>query len=363
MKILIVINSLRYGGAEKQVVFDANNLQKRGHKVAIAFYYEGELSKILNANVNCYKINSKSSILSCFQMTSHFLFHKYDIIHCHMFWGAKVAAISGKLTGHKVVLNEHGLGLWRKWYHILMLKFLSLFIDKIVNSCETSKRIRLERENLKKEKLVTIYNSVELYSDNHKANLPTGTSIKRVFTVGFIGRFNEVKRLNLFLNVAERLKGKLPDFKIVLVGDGEEREKIEEEIKRRNLTEYFNLPGYVLDAGECYRNFDVFVLLSRIEGFSVALLEAEASGIPAIAFDVGGNSEIIKNNITGFLLPDLDIDILVEKIIYLYENPQKRKEMGNEARNYIESNFSNDLRIKKLEKLYQDIIKKNSGKN
>jgi glycosyltransferase involved in cell wall biosynthesis len=107
----------------------------------------------------------------------------------------------------------------------------------------------------------------------------------------------------------------------------------------------------------------VFVLPSRIEGFSVALLEAEASGIPAIAFDVGGNAEIIKNNITGFLLPDLNIDILVEKIIYLYENPQKRKEMGNEARNYIKSNFSNELRIKKLEKLYQGIIKKNSDKN
>jgi glycosyltransferase involved in cell wall biosynthesis len=358
MKILIVINSLLPGGAEKQAVLDANYMQKKGHRVTLAFANEGKLHEILNRSVTCYKINSNNIIPSFLQMFFHFLSHKYDIIHSHMFWGAKVSVIPGKLTGHKVVMNEHGLGLWRRWYHILTLKFLSLFADKIVNSCETSKRIRLKRENLKKEKLITVYNSVEMVSKITKADSSVDISTPKAFTIGFVGRFNEVKRLGLFPDLAERLKKTFTDFKIVLIGDGEEKERIEDEIKRRNLTRCFELPGFVLQPEKYYRTFDVFMLLSRIEGFSVALIEAEASGIPAIAFDVGGNSEIIKDRVTGFLVPDLNLETLVERIHYLYAHPQKRKEMGKAALEYVKANFSIENRVKKLDELYREILKK-----
>jgi glycosyltransferase involved in cell wall biosynthesis len=362
MRILIIISSLEHGGAEKQAVLDANFLLKNGNEVTIAFRHEGDLFKLLDKNVKTYKFMSISSMLSSLELFWHLIFNKYSVIHTHMFWAAKVAAISGKLTGHKVIFNEHGMGLWRKWYHIKIVRFISRYAEKIIVSCDASRKIRLERENLEKNKLITIYNSFELDMINRDSESPVFEPGKK-FIIGFVGRFHKVKRLEIFLELAERLLNRINEFRIILVGDGEERKKIEEEVRKKNLSEYFYLPGFDLDPTKYYSIFDVFVLPSRIEGFSVALLEAEASGIPAIAFDVGGNAEIIKNNITGFLLPDLNIDILVEKIIYLYENPQKRKEMGNEARNYIKSNFSNELRIKKLEKLYQGIIKKNSDKN
>lgn len=111
MKFLIIINSLKYSGAEKQVVADANPLSQNGYKITIAYNQFGDLGKLLNDKIIQYRIKRKNEILASFQLFIHLLFNKYDIIHSHMFWAEKVSSLSGKLTGHKVIFNEHGLVL------------------------------------------------------------------------------------------------------------------------------------------------------------------------------------------------------------------------------------------------------------
>lgn len=356
MKILIVINSLKFGGAEKQAIVDANSLSKRGHQVKIAFNREGDLNQLLGKNVTRYRLKSHSTFLSALQLFLHLLFNRYDIIHSHMFWAGKAAAFPGKLLGSRIVFNEHGLGIWRKWYHILIIRLIAHFTDKIVNSCDAAKKIRLERENIREDKLVTIYNSFELHTQEDNGDFPGFMKNKKEFILGFVGRFNAVKRLEIFLELAAILKKKIPAFKIVLIGDGERKEKYETEIEKRNLKENFYLPGYVLNPGGYYQAFDIFLLPSKREAFSVALLEAGASGTPAIAFDVGGNSEIIKDAVTGYIIPDKNIDLLVERIFFLYQNPGKKREMGEAAKNFINNNFSVERRLEKLEKLYRELV-------
>jgi len=356
MKILIIINSLKPGGAEKQAVVDANALLQRGHQVTVAFHQYGEFNSLLDKDIKQYRIKKKNEILASFQLFCHLLFNKYDIIHSHMFWAEKVSTLPGKLTGHKLIFNEHGLGLWRKWYHILVMKFISIFADKIINSCDATKNIRLKREKINKYKLITVYNSFELKTNKKDIGpLNQFSEDEKEFIIGFVGRFNYVKRLEFFLQIAEILKDKIAKFKIVMVGDGEESKKIKEEILKRNLKNYFYIPGFVLNTAWYYNIFDIFVLPSIREAFSVSLLESGASGITTIAFDVGGNSEIIKDGITGFIIPDGDIDLLVKRIVYLYENPDKREMIGQSAKEYISSNFSIDKRVINLEKLYKEI--------
>ncbi|UCD05540.1 MAG: glycosyltransferase, partial [candidate division WOR-3 bacterium] len=294
-------------------------------------------------------------IIASLLLLKHLLANSYDVIHSHMFWAERISIIPGKLTGHRVVFNEHGLGLWRKWYHVRIMRMISRLADKVITSCEENYRVRMKREKLDPEKMVVIYNSFEEDRDIKFSSLSLRDVRDGKFVIGYAGRFNTVKRLGLFLDIAERLKYRIKDFKIILLGDGDLRYGLEREISRRGLEEFFEMPGFVLDIDPYYRIFDVFVLPSRVEGFSLALLEAAAAGIPLIAFDVGGNSEIITNGISGYTIADNDVDGLAEKIVYLQANDKYRREMGMAAQRLIREKFSGPKRADHLQRLYRSL--------
>jgi len=355
MKILIVINTLRYGGAEKQAVADANHLVGVGHRVTVGCHTTGDLAQRLSPMVRLYRIGSRNVIVASLLLLKHLLANRYDVIHSHMFWAERVSIVPGKLTGHRVVFNEHGLGLWRKWYHVMIMHLMSMLADRVITSCEENYRVRMEREKLSPGKMVVIYNSFNEERDIKFSRLSLRDIRDGKFVIGYAGRFNTVKRLELFLDIAERLKYRIKDFKIILVGDGDLRQGLEKEISRRGLEEFFHMPGFVLDVDAYYRIFDVFVLPSRVEGFSLALLEAAAAGIPLIAFDVGGNSEIITNGISGYTIADNDVDGLAEKIVYLHTNEKYRREMGIAAHRLIRERFSVLKRVDHLQRLYRSL--------
>jgi len=352
MRILIIINTLRYGGAEKQSVIDANSLARAGHRVTIGFHEKGDLVKWLSPDVRQLNIGCKNLICAAVLLFHHLLLNRYDVIHSHMFWAERVSILPGKLTGHRVVFNEHGLGLWRRWYHILTMRFISMLADRVITSCRENYRIRAEREKLNPRKIVVIYNSVEEYEKTVTASILAPEAHAGKFVIGYIGRFSAVKRLEIFLDIAERLKGKIDNFKIVLVGDGEVRGRLQQEIVDRKLENFFHMPGFAFVVSPYYETFDVFVLPSRVEGFSVALLEAGAAGVPSIAFDVGGNSEIILDGISGYIIPNNDLGELLSKIIYLYEHHDIGKNIGEAARRLIRKKFSTACRLDSLQKLY-----------
>jgi glycosyltransferase involved in cell wall biosynthesis len=356
MKILIVIYSLRHGGAERQAVMDANSLADFGYRVTLAYHKTGALVNLVSEKVKHYKIKYSNIALASLQLFFYLLFNRYDIIHAHMFWAEKISALTGKITGHRVIFNEHGLGLWRKWFHILIMQFISIFADKIVTSCDTNRTIRITREKLNSKKVITIYNSYNMGDDNELPEINLNVLRKsKQFTIGFVGRFHEVKRLHVFLDLAERLKNMIPELQMMLIGDGVEMETLKQEMTQRNLEKYFNLPGFVLNTEKYYRRFNIFILPSKVEGFSVALLEAGAFMVPAIAFDIGGNTEIIQDGITGYTIPDNDMNSLIKKAVYLYKHKKKRIEMGMAARKRVENRFSIAKRLDRLVEIYENL--------
>ena len=350
---MILIKSMLHGGAERQAVVDACALHKRGHKVTIAYHKEGPLSALLDKGIELYRIKYKNIFAASCRLTWKLMRDKYDTVFAHMFWAEKAAAVPAALTGHKLILVEHGLGLWRKWYHILVMKFAAALAHRVLCVCEATRGVRLQREKLRPGKLQVIYNSFQIAGEPGIEIVPD--QARDYFTIGFVGRFAEIKRIGTFVEIAKRLKKRIKAFKIILVGDGEENERIKEEIKRNALDEYFLLTGFALSPSRYYRSFDIFVLPSKREAFPIVLLEAGAWGIPCLAFDVGGNSEIIRDGKTGFILPDYYIGQMVERIMMLYEKPAKRKEMGIAAEKFVKERFSIEKRLLSLEKLIKEI--------
>ena len=352
MKILIVINSLTAGGAERQVVQDANLLIEAGHEVTVAYGKDDKLIPQLNKKVTVICIGKSSEIKAIRTLTAHLRKHRYDIILSHLFWANKVAAASARLTGHKNVVFEHGLGLWRKWYHLTLVRLVAGSSKYVVTSSMNNQKIKIEREGISPKKMRILPNSFIPIDQKAFQNRKSSD----VFTIGFAGRFNAVKQLNVLVDMAEIIKEKSTQFKFVLLGDGDTRKDLEAKIAEKELQPFFELTGYVENPQNLLVNFDAFVLPSKREDFSLALLEASSAGLPCVAFDVGGNGEIILNEKTGFVIKPYEIHTFAEKLIWLLEHKEERKKMSEAAKNWVNNEFNNAKRLERLTGLINETI-------
>jgi len=270
-----------------------------------------------------------------------------------MFWAEKVSAIPAFLTRHSLLFNEHGLGKWRKWYHSFVMRFISCFADKVGCSCQVNCDFRIFKKEVPKKKLMTLYNSF-----SYKIAPQLITNKVNTKTIGFVGRFHEVKQLHHFIELAELLiNSSVTDFSICLVGDGETKEKMESLVKAKNLIKYFNFAGFQSDTSKFFQEISIFVLPSRIESFSVALIEAQAYGIPSVVYDVGGNKEIVIDGATGYLVDLNNIEKIFTRVKLLLLNDQIWRDMSARASQNAHNNFSNEKRLQNLKNIYNLIRK------
>ena len=142
---------------------------------------------------------------------------------------------------------------------------------------------------------------------------------------------------------------------LLIIGDGPERENLEEFASELGLASHVIFTGFREDAAMFYKITDIFLLTSFSEGTAMTLLEAMASGLPCIATDVGGNPEIVMNGETGFIIPSRDEKILAEKIRELLGNDLMRKRMGKAGRKRFEENFTAAGMTSSYEAIYEGI--------
>ena len=353
MKLLIIIDSLNFGGAEKQAVTDANLLQNNGFEVSFLYSIDGLLKSSLHKDIKTFKLKTNNQLLAPFYLYSYLVSNKFDIIHSHMFWAEKVSSIPAFLTNHPLVFNEHGLGKWRKWYHSIIMRLVSVFANKVACSCNLNCEVRIEKGEVPKRKLITLYNSFESTIDPELVKNKKNNKI-----IGFVGRFHDVKQLDHFIKIAELLTlASITDFKILLVGDGEIRRELESQVLHKNLSSYFIFAGFQSDTSEYFKQISLFILPSRIEALSVALIEAQAYGIPSLAYDVGGNKEIIISGETGFIIEKNNVEELFEKICLLFENDILWTKFSKNAFQNAHAKFSNQNRLRNLTDIYNQIKK------
>lgn len=353
MKLLFVINSLHVGGAERQVVTDANLLASEGVDITVACYDKGELARQLNPAIHVILLPGKNEFKSGFELFKIIRSENFDFIFAHMFWALKVIAIPAFLTGHKVVFFEHGLGLWRKFYHLFLISLNELFVKKIVVVSNKKKKVKLEREKSSRKKIQVIPNS---FMPPHHSSVNHLVHEDGIFKIIFMGRFNAVKQLHLLPLVAGKLcEMGARDFRFVLCGSGQEEAKIQQIVNEQRVNAYFDFPGYVQEPYSLLTEGNVFILPSRIEDFSVALLEAASAYLPLMAFDVGGNSEIIQDGWNGYLVTPFNIDDFARKLYHLMQNPQLRLEMGHNAHQFVVNHFTEKHRLTHLKNLIKSL--------
>lgn len=278
-----------------------------------------------------------------------------ELVLSHMFWANKVATAACFLTRRKNIVFEHGLGLWRKWYHRFLVKMIAKQAHMVVTCSEASRKIRIAREKVPQKKVIVLHNSFHAPSDSLTNMIDLNNPPKKDFTIGYAGRFNKVKQLPLLLDVALKLKKNISDFRFILIGDGEEKPFIEKMVEEKDLADHFCFTGYVANPLSYMIKMDCFVLPSKREDLSLALIEASYCGLPCIAFDVGGNREIISDGVTGWIVAPFSVNAMVDKVLWLKNNQEKTEKMREMAKQRVGVLFSQKTRIEKMISLFKDI--------
>jgi len=178
---------------------------------------------------------------------------------------------------------------------------------------------------------------------------------KKDLVVFFIGRLSEEKNPDIFVNVAKFFSGEkeYENIRFFIVGDGPMKQQIEKSIKQLKNTEYL---GYRSDIAQLLSASDVFVLPSSIEGFPLSILEAMAVGSVCIASDVGAVSDVIENNVEGFVVKSGSEEETIKAIKILQAEPSKLLSMQKKSRKTVVEKYSNKILGKNYKKLYKDVI-------
>ena len=171
-----------------------------------------------------------------------------------------------------------------------------------------------------------------------------------------MGRLTEQKGFDLLIPIWKIVSESYPDWRLVIVGEGEQKAMLEEEIRIRNLRERVEIRPFTRSIVPVYLESSVYVMPSRYEGFPMVLIEAMACGLPVVSFTCpSGPTEIIREGKNGFLVPVGDYDLFARRICQLIEDIRLREQMSKEA--ILDSGrFTEDQIMKKWDHLFKTLI-------
>jgi glycosyltransferase involved in cell wall biosynthesis len=175
----------------------------------------------------------------------------------------------------------------------------------------------------------------------------------------FVGRLAEAKGLPILLESLTLLKQSHADIILTIVGDGPDRQKLEQLTVQLGLTQNVNFVGYKSQAEvrNYFQQTDIFVMSSFAEGIPVVLMEAMAAGVPVIATQIAGISELVENGVNGYLVPPGEPNILAERIEKLLSNHLLRAIFGTAGRAKVETDFNIHYEVARLHRLMTSALK------
>lgn len=367
-KVVHFIDSDDPGGAETLVIEICRNLASRmeveiyhfGNKWIEKTCEELNISHKIAPGLFFYKRIATIPLFSL--VFSLFLLkNRVDILHSHLFGAITGAAIAARLCSIPHIGTLHDIyTIVENPLKIRLLQLALLLGTKLVVVSEGMK---------------TFYESTTIFKDGSFTVIRNGTALEKFSPkvpgvtqhadLGFlsnrrviicVGRLVEIKGHDILIEAMNELSPATRPV-LLLVGDGPCREKLSTMIAQKGLQENVYLLGHREDVASLLKLSDFFILSSYSEGLSCSIIEAMAAGLPVIATDVGSNSELVQDNITGFLVRPGSPEHLAEKMKILLADRKMIDRFGEAALKRAQQEFSMDRMVKEYATLYDRLGK------
>ncbi|EGT4253146.1 glycosyltransferase [Citrobacter amalonaticus] len=364
MKIIFVITGLGLGGAEKQLCLLADRFAEAKHQVSIVALTGERIVNPDDKNIEIYHLNMTKSpigfLLGIFKLRNIFSKIKPDIVHSHMFH-ANIMTRLTKILGnysHKLICTAHSKYEGGK-LRMFSYRLTDCLSDINTNVSKEALDEYIDNKYFSASKSFVVYNGVDTKKFNF--SVENRTYIREKLSIGeheklvlSVGRLNPAKDYPNLLSAFMLL----PEcYKLVIIGEGEVRPRIEKIINDHGLGTRVQLLGSINNVHDYYSACDLFVLSSAWEGFSLVVIEAMSCQRIAVCTDAGGVKEAFTNR--DYIVPTSNARALASKIIEvdMLTEDQKNEIQSANRRNVV-NNFSITATVNHWLTIYRKLIMK-----
>jgi glycosyltransferase involved in cell wall biosynthesis len=355
-----VITWLPVGGIERKILAVLPRLDRRKFRVRLVCLRErGPLADALEemgVPVDLCPLRSRLSPSGLRNLARLMRRHGIDVVHAHMYRSNVPATIAARLARVPVVIAQvHNVNTWETRRQRWVDRFLCRWRTVAIAVSERVRQDVIRNLGMRPERVVVIRNGVHtaLFADRSKRG-----AVRRALglepddlAIIYHGRLTPHKNPQALLKIAREAGSQRSGVVVLVAGDGPLREDLEVEAKRQALMDRIVFLGRRDDIPELLQAADIAVLPSLKEGFSNALIEAMAAGLPVIATDVGGNAEAIEHGRSGLIVPPRDERALLGAVLQLVDDPMARETIGRRAAERARD-FSLDKMVEEVESLY-----------
>lgn len=285
-----------------------------------------------------------------------------DIIHAHLQKAFIASLLATYLCSSQLVLHEHG-PIFRTGAGCVYRRFLWLLGTRaaaIIANSEAAKSA-LQRTLRKADIPIAVvpnFIDMEQFDPDRYERASVRKSLgldNDQFVVGFVGRLDRAKGADLLVEAASLLQGEAASYRFLVVGDGPERARLEDQIHRLGLDRMVILTGLRENTAATMRAFDVGLVPSRREAFGIAALEMMRMKVPVVVAPVGGLPELVQDGQTGLVLAELSPEAIAQSIRKLREEVALRARLSHNAFAHS-SSFDGSRAVKQMVEIYERLI-------
>lgn len=363
-RVMQVVLSLTPGGTEHLVVQICKRLPPEYGTVVCCLDAEGEWAADLQARgieVRALRRRPGFHPLVGREIAQFAAEREIDVLHCHQyspFVYGRIAAMWNRRL--KIVYTEHGRlsDAPPTWKRRLVNPLLSHFDGSIVAVSHELRDYMID-SRFPRERVRVIHNGIEAGQaatslDRRRARMQLGLD-ERAFVVTTVARLDPVKDLVALLDAFAFVRKRVPMARLVIIGDGPERQRLEARAQQEDLAGSVQITGYRADVRALLPAADVYASSSISEGVSITILEAMATGIPVVATAVGGTPEILSDGTGGILVPSREPVRMARAIVSLAQEPARRIALAAAARRRLEASFTIDRMVDDYARSYRGL--------
>ena len=378
IKVLRIITRLNIGGPAIHTILLTKGLQNKYETMLIAGQIESHESD-MSYFAKKYEVTPiylkkmrrelrfPQDLIALWELYRIIKKEKPNIVHTHTAKAGMLGRLAAIILKVPIIIHTfHGnifqgyFGAIKTRFFILIEKFLARYSTKIIAISKKQKEELVELGICESEKIEIIklgFDFEDVLPDKTDAGLfrkknkiPINADL-----IGIVGRLTPIKNHMLFLNICEEVLKKYQDIYFAIIGDGELKEQLEEEINKRGLKPNVFITGFIKNLKPVYADLDIVLLTSKNEGTPVALIEAMACNKIVMTTNVGGVTDFIDHCVDGFYFPKGEVKLFVDEINNWRLNKIQYEKIKNNASKKAFELFRSERLIKDIKNLYEEL--------
>ncbi len=367
IRICLFVDTLLHdAGTEKLVAELAKRIDPQRFEIHFCCLEDSPRLRALPAHIQkrvfpAEVLYRPSALLEVWKFRRYLSKNEIDVVHGFMS-KSNIFCVTAALgsTCRAVITSRLSTGYWYTPRLLALNRFLNRHTTRIFTNAVCAKKVTVETEGLSSEKVFVVYTGVDLLRYSSSAgDLSAAAALgipRDSRVVGIVATYRPVKDLALFLRAAQIVARKVEDAAFLLVGHGQLKPELEAlaiELGIRDRVFFSDGRGAVPDY---LARMSIACLSSQSEGLPNAILEYMAAGLPVVATDVGGISELVLDGITGLLVQDRTPDAFAAPLTRLLQDENLRLKMAQAGLKRSQTEFDIAMAARRLEDFYCDTL-------